>query len=221
MKRACWLLLAAGSVLPTAAGGMELSLTPNWEDTGDAVEVGLSQTAVVSVYLNIGADDGNLSFADIFFDATPINDPETAGYDVVGREFRMERNDGSGWFGAEEWNGRSEIEDYRLIAGDGDDPIGTNGPWVGHLDGIIIHGTEIGSYDLYFENQYTSEGDPRPPRLRDGDGFDLPEPHFRNAWRDDERGFDVPFKVRVVPEPSSLALIVVAAVGLLGKMREK
>jgi len=218
MRRSYWAACAVVLLLTPVAGAIELSIRSD-QGVRDHPEVPLSETLVIFVHLYIGPDDPNVSFIDIFFDATPINDPETAGYDVVGREFQMERNDGSRWLDVEEWNGLPGMEDYRLIAGDGDDPIGTNGPWSGTVDSIIIHGTEIGEYFLYFENQYTSEGNPRPPLLRDRDGFEIPDVVFGDGWRDDEKNSDRPFYFRVIPEPSTMVLMAVAAVGFIRHRR--
>ena len=220
MRRSQKAACAAALFLTSSAGAIELSFAPNWDDYGDEVEMQLSETAVISVHLGMFAGEGNLSFIDIFFDATPINDPASVGYDVVGREFKMVRDDGSGWFRAEEWDGQPGMEDYRLIAADDEDGggPGTNGPGLYVVDSIIVHGTEIGSYDLYFENFYTAEGDPRPPRLRDLNGREWDDDiwhkgliWYRNAWRDDAENFDVPFKVIVVPEPSTVGLFLVGA----------
>jgi hypothetical protein len=226
-------VVALVGLVASSASAIEVSLTPNWEDTGSKLDLVLSQTGVVSVYLNIGADDGNVSFMNAFFDASPLNDGATAGYDVVGREFKMQRNDGSGWFRAIPWDGDRNIEKYVLIAADdepGNPGPGTNGPWTGHMDSIIIHGTEIGDYDLYFENRFTV--DPghaaRPPQLFDlqsnqklyANNLDLPGfMHFRNAWRDDAVGFDVPFVINVTPEPASLALLAIGGVALLRRRK--
>ena len=61
-------LLALMAWLPVTANAIFLSLTPNWEDEGDRLEVGLSETGAVSVYVEMGADDGNVSFVIAFFD---------------------------------------------------------------------------------------------------------------------------------------------------------
>ena len=41
--------------------------------------------------------------------------------------------------------------------------IGTDGPWEGDIDRLIIHGLEVGEYEVYFENSETAEG---PPAFR-------------------------------------------------------
>ena len=224
-------LLTLMAWLPVTANAIVLSLTPNWEDEGDRLEVELSETGVVSVYVEIGADERNLSFVIAFFDATPIRDSDAIGYDVVGREFKMQRDDGSGWFRAMEWNGDRSIEQYALLAADDDrgfphEQWGTDGPWEGVVDSIIIHGTEVGEYDLYFENRWTVEPGhaARSPGLFSRDNRQFPSSitfcgHpgflcFRNAWADLIPGyeFDVPFVIGVTPEPASILLL---GVGML------
>ena len=222
MKELLTVVALVGLVAPSASA-IELSITPNWETEGDTLEVNLSETGVLSLYMVMAAGDGNVSFFDAFLDATPLNSGDAVGYDVVGAEFKMVRDDGSGWFRNGGDSSSRNIEDYSLIAADDEDGggPGTNGPGLYVVDSIIVHGTEIGSYDLYFENFYTAEGDPRPPRLRDLNGREYEDMWhkgliwYRNAWRDDAENFDVPFTVIVVPEPSTIALMAVAMVGLM------
>ncbi len=230
MKKLLTVVAVMGFVA-SSAGAIELSLRPNWEQEGDKVEVRLSETAVISIHIDIGGDDGNTSFANIFFDATPFMDPSTKGYDVVGNEFKMERDDGTGWFrNAGSWN--ENIEDYSLIAADdqGGGGPGSDGPHDDFLASIIIHGTQVGEYELYFENGKTAEGAPRPPQLFDLDNrlhpyslnFDLPGfVHFANAWIENTPGFefDIPFMVNVIPEPASLALLAVGGLAMLRRRK--
>lgn len=216
-------------LVASSAGAVELALHPNWEP-GDKLDLNLSQTGTVSVYLNIGGDDGNVSFMNAFFDASPLNSGDTAGYEVVGREFKMTRDDGSGWFRAIQWDGSANIEDYALIAADDEgDPIGTNGPNERYMDSIILHGTELGDYMLYYENQWTKDGAAaRPPQIFDNNlnqkvyanNLDLPGfIHFSNGWRDDNLEFDVPFVINVIPEPASLALLAIGGMALLRRRK--
>jgi hypothetical protein len=214
----------------TSATALTLSLVPNWEEEGDVLYIGLSQTGVVSVHMVIWADESNVAFMNAFFDTTPLRNRDATGYDVIGREFKMERSDGSGWFRAIDWNGDRSLEQYALIAGDDDQEFprerwGTDAPWEGQVDSIILLGTEVGDYDLYFENRTTV--DPghaaRRPQVFTRDmsmyvyyanqrwlpGMMI----FRNAWIDPSVGFDIPFEIYVTPEPSSLVLY--AVVGLL------
>ena len=227
------IVVAVIGFVASSAQAIELSLTPNWEQEGDEVEVNLSETAVISIHIDIGADDGNVSFANIFFDATPFGSGDSKGYEVVGNEFKMTRNNGEGWFRNEGDSSSRNIEDYSLIAADdeGGNGPGTDGPWEGAVDSIIIHGTQIGEYELYFENAKTAEGAPRPPGVFDlhntqhpySLNFDLPIfIHFRNAWIENTPGFefDVPFVVNVIPEPASLALLAVGGSVLLRHRRK-
>ena len=100
------------------------------------------------------------------------------------------------------------------------------------MDSIVIHGTEIGEYDLYYENDVTAEDDPRPPNLFDRDNVrhnymrNEQAPGllwFKNAWSDPDAnggdGFDVPFVVNVTPEPASLALLAVGVPALLRRRK--
>ncbi len=214
------IVVAVIGFVASSAQAIELSLTPNWEQEGDMLYMTLSGTAVISIYMEIGDDDGNVSFANIFFDATPFGDPSTKGYDVVGNEFKMTRNNGEGWFRNEGDSSSRNIEDYSLIAADdeGGGGPGTDGPWEGVVDSIIIHGTEIGSYDLYFENSQTAEGAPRVPGIFDRNNVQHPYSNnlhlpgfiwFRNAWP--MQDFEFPFEITVVPEPSTVGLFLVGA----------
>ena len=219
-------MMAVPLIIALAAspvGAIELSLVGNDRFGEDFVEVGLSETATVSVWMDMGADDGNVWAWSVFFDATPFGRRSTDGYDVIGRKFTLARNDGQRWdrvpgaFGP-------DIEFFHSVAEDSWGP-GTKGPWRGAAENLFIHGTQIGEYELYFENRVTFDRDwPRSPGLVDSDNrvhpyarnLDLPEfIHFRNAWIDEEIGFDVPFRVIVVPEPSTVVLMSLAAAGLL------
>ena len=62
MKKLLTVVAVMGFVA-SSAGAIELSLRPNWEQEGDKVEVRLSETAVISIHIDIGGDDGNTSFA--------------------------------------------------------------------------------------------------------------------------------------------------------------
>ena len=227
-------VVVLAALMASSASAIELSITPNWESEGGSLDLSLSGTGVISLYMKIHGSDGNVSFMNAFLDATPLNSGDAVGYDVMGNEFKMERDDGSGWFRNEGDSSSRNIEDYSLVAGDdeGGNPIGTNGPWEGVVDSIIIHGTLIGSYDLYYENPHTAEGATRMPGLFDfnsnehGYALNLEIPGFiwfANAWRDDNAnggdGFDVPFVINVIPEPASLALLAVGGLAILRRRR--
>ena len=172
----------------------------------------------------INEDDGNVAFANMFFDAEPFGIRETAGYEIVGAEFQMERNDGSPWFRAvRPWAPDpipSNIERFAGIYAD-DEPgniIGTDGLWEGDIEHLIIHGTEVGVYELNFENPQTAEGAPRVPGIFDRNNIQHPYSNnlhlpgfiwFRNAWP--MRDFEYPFEITVVPEPSTVGLFLVGA----------
>jgi hypothetical protein len=220
-------------ICAVSAQGIEVSIVGD-DDWG--VEVGLSETDALRVHMIIGADDGNVAFMNLFFDASPLNDSDTAGYEVVDAVFRMERNDGDPWYRAvRPWEPDpipSNIERFAGIYADDDRvAIGTDGPWEGDVDHIIIHGNEIGEYALYFENRSTV--DPghaaRPPQLFDKDNnqhlyvnnLDIPGfVHFRNAWKDGPI-FDRAFHVIVVPEPASFALLLIGAGVARGRLKRR
>ena len=223
------IVAALAAFTASSASAIGLSIRPNWEDTGDKLDVNLSQTGVLSLTMVLGAGDGNVSFFIAFLDAEPFNSGDAVGYDVMGNDFKMVRDDGSGWFRNEGDSSSRNIEDYSLIAAD-DDPDfpreqwGTNDPGGYVVDSIIIHGTEVGSYDLYYENRHTAEGAPRTPGLFDFNNarhdyaLSLRIPGFIwfvNAWRDDNDEFDVPFVINVIPEPTSLALLAAGGLVLL------
>ena len=229
-------VVALAAFMASSASAIELSITPNWERDGDQLDVSLSTTGVISLYMVMRAGDGNVSFFTAFLDATPINSGDAVGYDVVGNDFKMVRDDGSGWFRNLGDSSSRNIEDYSLIAADDDrelgDPIGTNARGTYGVDSIIIHGTEVGSYDLYYENYYTAEGAARSPGLFDFNSNQHPYAvalrlpgfiWFANAWRDDNadggEGFDVPFVINVIPEPASLALLAAMSFLVVGRRR--
>ena len=224
------LALALVGMVGSSAHAIELKLVAGDDpDADEHITLALSETGMVSIYMTMFEGDGNVSFFIAFLDATPLGSGDSVGYDVLGTVFKMERNDGSGWHRRVDGVGGRNMEDYVLIAADdeGGRGPGTNAPWKGVVDSIIIHGTEIGEYDLYYENGETADRDrPRPPGLFALDytqhpyslNFQLPGfIWFKNAWIETQEGFefDVPFVVRVTPEPASLALLAVGGLALL------
>lgn len=224
------LALALVGLVASSASAVELSLVG---DDDDQVTVALSTTGTITVQMVLdGGADGNVSFMNAFMDAAPFNEGTTDGYTVEGNVFKMERDDGSPWFRNAGGANGPNIEDYSLIAADdeGGGGPGTNGAGTYAVDNIIIHGTDIGVYHLYYENGVTAEGAPRPPGVFDlnnvqkGYAINLPLPgfmFFRNAWVEPAATppFDVPFIVNVTPEPASLALLAVGGLALLRRRK--
>ncbi len=228
-------VFAVTGFVGSSAQAVELSLVPNQGLEGENLDIQLSQTAAISIQMDMDADDMNVSFIYAFLDATPLGEPETEGYDVVGNVFNMQRDNGDPWFRNVGSSESPNIEEYFLNAADDDQRRpqhlwGTNGPGRFIVDSIIIHGTEVGEYDLYFENQWTVEPGhaARTPGVFDRNnnqhGYSPTWCHFggfpgflcfTNAWRDDHVEFDVPFTVIVVPEPASFVLLTLAALPLL------
>jgi hypothetical protein len=224
------LSLTVVALLAGSASAIEIRLGANRDYTTGKLTLDVSQTGSFSIFLNIGTDDGNVAFMNFLFDATPLRSMETDGYTVEGRVFRMTRNDGEPWSDYLEWDGDPNMEKYFGAYGDRQGIYrGTDGDgrWY-EADEIIIHGREIGEYELFFENAQSAEGAPRPPSLFNSQNIqrgyavnlDLPGfIHFSNAWWDpdanDGRGFRVPFLVNVTPEPASFAVLVLGGLALL------
>ena len=231
MKRI--LASALVGLVASSAQAIELKLVAGDDrDADQEIEVALSETGLVSIYMTMFPGDGNVTFFIAFLDATPLGDREAAGYDVLGNIFKMQRNDGTRWFRNAGDSSSRNIEDYSLIAADdegGNNGPGTNGEWEGVVDSIIIHGTELGAYDLYFENQVTADNGARPPGLYDFKNvqhdyrLNLRIPGFvwfKNAWVDPNAGFDVPFIINIIiPEPASLALLAAMSFVVMGRRR--
>ncbi len=225
------LILALLGMMGSNTQAIEMKLVAGDDRGADMnITLALSETGMVSIYMTMFERDGNVTFISGFLDATPLGNDEAVGYDVLGSVFKMVRNDGTEWFRNMGRSDSFNIEDYWLNAADreGDGFTGTDAPWKGVVDSIVIHGTEIGEYDLYYENDVTAEDDPRPPNLFDRDNVrhnytrNEQAPAllwFKNAWADPEanggNGFDVPFVVNVTPEPASLGLLAVGGLALL------
>jgi hypothetical protein len=211
------------------AGAIELSIVGNDRLGEDSVTLGLSETAAVSIWMDMGEDDGNVWEWFVEFDATPLGERSTDGYDIVGRKLTLTNNDGDRWGRPIPWSGDPNIEEFYSAAIDLLGP-GIDGPWRGAADNLFIHGTQIGEYELYFENRATSDHDPprRGPILVDRDrnvhpyarNLDLPGfIHFRNAWIDEEIGSDVPFRVIVTPEPATLMMLLIGGLLITSRRR--
>ncbi len=224
------IVAALAGFMASSVSAIELSIRPNWEETGDTLEIEISETGVLTLTMVLAAGDGNVSFMNAFLDATPLGSGDAVGYDVTGNEFKMVRDDGTGWFRNVGDSSSRNIEDYSLIAADdeGGGGPGTNDFGTYGVDSIIIHGTELGSYDLYYENPVTADGAPRRPQLFDLDNtikdyaiaLRIPGFYwFLNAWRDDYQEFDVPFVINVIPEPASVALLAVGGLVLLRRRK--
>jgi hypothetical protein len=217
--RGTFLLLVLGTV---PAGAIELSIVGNGRLEENSVKLGLSETASLSIRMEMGEDDGNVWAWLVRFDATPLQDSSTDGYEIVDRKFTLTNNNGITWERPLPWDGDPNIESFYSNAIDLLGP-GTDGPWRGAADNLFIHGTRIGEYDLYFENRATSDHSPPVPGpvLLDRDNImhfyyrnlDLPGfLHFRNGWLDEATGFDVPFRVGVVPEPGAFLMLLIGGV---------
>jgi hypothetical protein len=227
--------IVALTVFGMIAGGadaIEISFGANRDRNLSTLTVGVSQSGSLSIFLNIGTDDGNVAGMVAFFDATPLRQPATEGYEVVGRNFRMTRDTGQPWFRAIPWDGGPNMERYALIASDdpGGNPIGTDGDgnWY-EMDEIIVHGRVVGQYELFFENPESAESAPRLPSVVDRNGdqhpynqnMNLPgHIHFTVGWWDVNVGphggeFRVPFLINVTPEPTSFVLLALGGLALL------
>lgn len=201
---------------------IEMRLGANADRTQGRLVLDVSQTGHASVFLKMEITDGNLSFIDLYFDATPVRDRRARGYTLEGTEFLMTREAGDPWYRAVRNDHGGNIEAFAGVYADDPPggPIGTNGtgtPTWYEVDRLILHGREVGEYRLYFENEFTSEGSPRPPRLLNRLGVEKDFVWFSNAWH--EESGERPFFITVVPEPGAAALTALLALCLLGPRR--
>lgn len=205
------LALALAWLPAAAASAIELSLVGNGSDP--ELTLGLSETGTVSIHLVLGADEGDLASAELYFDQLGVDsfDVEDA---IVQPPWRADR-DGMDF-------PLDSLEDF--LGRYGTD--GLSGPFEGDIDRVILHGTAVGETDVYFEGPDT--GGNRPPRMFDTENNQVPYSrnldlpgflHFQNAWRDDGIGFDRSFPVMVVPEPGAALLALFGAVGLIVRRR--
>ena len=195
----------------STASAIELSLVGNGEDAD--LTIGLSETGTISIRMALGADDGDVASAQMYFDQFGVDSFDVVNA-IVGAPWRANREGME--FPLE------SLEDFIGSYG----VVGLQGPWEGDIDLIILHGTAVGETDVYFEGPDT--GGQRPPAVfdtqnrikpysgnRDMPGFI----HFRNGWRDEGMGFDRPFPVMVVPEPSTVGMLLIGGAVLLVRRR--
>ncbi len=195
----------------STASAIELSLVGNGEDSN--LTIGLSETGTISIHMDLGADDGDVASAQMYFDQFGVDSFDVMNA-IVQAPWRANR-DGMEF-------PLESLEDF--IGSYGVD--GLDGPWRGDIDVIILHGTAVGETDVYFEGPDT--GGNRPPAVFDSNNvqkpysgnLDLPGfVHFRNGWRDEGMGFDRPFPVTVTPEPATLGMFLIGGAALLARRR--